>query len=53
MDQQPAVREAQSAAAPHAGTLPAKGSKRAREQPVGTRVLDSEDLSAVSCCCHA
>ena len=49
MDQQPAVREAHSAAASEAGP-PARGSKRAREQPVSTTGAGSEDHSAVSCC---
>ncbi len=49
MDQQPAVREAHSAAAQEAG-LSVKGSKRAREQPVSTSGALSEDLSEVSCC---
>ena len=49
MDQQPAVCEAQSAAATEAGAS-AKGSKRPREQPGSTSGAGSEDLSAVSCC---
>lgn len=51
MEQQPAVGDAKSAAVLEAN-LPAKGSKRSREQALGSGSAASDDLSTVSGCSY-